>query len=236
MKIVPKETINFQPKPKLPSQNETSFEVNRDRTTMSNIWSGIIFFLNIWTLFTCLLWASLHELPTEVFALIHIVIECILFFEVVMRILIRQCLPTIYENFNLHHMGKRDPTILYMILLMGSFPIMTLYAAISVPNDPSQTTIDFARILLIKLLRSYEIPRAIGKVEEILFYKRFKTLVVVKFIKNFMILLFVTHVFTCAFLLVQSSITNHAIVNLSTSTNSENPFGSGNLFPLKNLI
>lgn len=229
MKILPKETQNFEAKPKVPVQNETSFEVNRNRTTMSNVWSAIIFVLNIWTVFTCLLWASLHELPTDVSALIHVIIECILFFEVVMRILVRSFFPTIYENFNLHHMGKADPTFLYVILLMGSFPIMTLYAAISVPNDPSETTINFARILLIKLLRSYEIPRAIAKVEEILFYKKFKTLVFVKFIKNFMILIFVTHLFTCAWLLVQSSIANHALVDLSASSNLKNPFGNGNL-------
>ena len=230
MKISPQEAQTFQAKPKVPIQNETSFEVNRNRTTMSNVWSGIVFILNIWTVLTCLLWASLHELPTDVSALIHVIIECILFFEIVMRILLRSFLPTIYENFNLHHMGKGDPTFLYIVLFIGSFPFLTLYTAISVPNEASETTSNFARILLIKLLRSYEIPRAIAKVEEILFYKKFKTLVFVKFIKNFMILLFVTHLFTCAWLFVQASVTNHALVDLRASVNSKNPFGNGNLF------
>lgn len=191
---------------------------------MSYLWSILIFLFNIWTVLTTLFWASIHQLPSGVDALFHVLIECILFFEVIVRIFIRICLKEAHDSLNLQHTEKEDRFRIYTLLLIGSFPVLTIYSAVGDFDETSEKTVIFSRILLIKLLRTFEIKRAITKAEEILFYKKFKTLVLVKFIKNLMIIIAVSHLFTCAWLFIQTSVTNHAVI---PEPSDENPFGTG---------
>lgn len=203
-------------------QDGASLEIFKNRSNMSNLWSIIIFVFNIWAILTALLWASLHELPTGISSLFHVLIECVLFFEVIVRIFIRICLKEASDSLNLQHTEKEDRFRVYSILIVGSFPVLTLFLAMGGYDETSEKTVIFSRLLLIKLLRSFEIKRAIIKLEEILFYKKFKTLVLVKFFKNLMIIVLVAHFFSCCWLFIQSSVTNHALV---TDTDPENPFG-----------
>ena len=79
----------------------------------------------------------------------------------------------------------------------------------------------FSRLMLIKVLRAFEIYLTIEKIEEILFYKKFKTLVIVKFIKNFMQIILITHIEVCAFLFVQQiRVTSYTVVG----TDPYNPY------------
>jgi len=203
---------------------DQGLHIYKTHSNMAHYWSLIIFLFNIWVLLTTLLWASLKDLPTDVSALFHVLIECILFFEIIARIILKLFLPSAYGALNLQHVEKKDAFANYILLFISSFPLLTIYISYSHPDtDPHRTTV-YSRVMLIKLLRSFEILRAIRKVEGILFLKKFKALVFVKFIKNLMIILFVSHFFTCGWLFIQTSVTNHALVD---GDSPENPFDTG---------
>lgn len=210
-------------------------ELFKSRSTMSDCWSTVIFLFNIWTVFTSLLWASLHILPSDIGPLIHIVIEVILLFEICTRILLKLFLPEAYDTLNLLHMKKGEGILKFACAFIGSFPIMTLFFALNdVERDPDEISV-YARLLLIKLLRSFEIVRTITKVEEILFYKKFKTLVLVKFFKNIIKILFVTHFFACIFLFIETSVQNHRVIQVHDDTISINITDASNTTQTLNI-
>jgi len=191
---------------------------------MTHYWSFLIFLFNVWALITTLFWASIKELPDDISALFHVLIECVLFFEIVARIILKIFLPGAYYALDLQHVDKKDPFGNYILLFLSSFPLLTIYISYSDPDTDHHKTTVYSRVLLIKLFRSYEIIRAFRKVEGILFLRKFKALVFVKFIKNLFIILFVSHLFTCGWLFIQTSVTNHAVV---PGDSPENPFDTG---------
>jgi len=205
---------------------EHNLRIFKSHSNVSNFWSAFIFVFNVWSLLITLFWASLHDLPSGVSTLFHVAIECILFFEVVIRILLKVFLPEAYNSLNLLHMEKSDTLKSYAFLFAGSFPILTIFTSYKQPDVVSDRIIVFSRLMLLKLLRTYEIKRTISKVEGILFYKKFKALVFVKFLKNVMIIFFVVHVFTCAWIFVQTNFDNHAIID-ETAAGNLNPYDTG---------
>jgi len=222
--------INKERKDNTHIYEEHNLRIFKSHSNVSNFWSAFIFTFNIWTLLITLFWASLHDLPNGVSTLFHVAIECALFFEIIVRMLLKIFLPEAHGSLNLLHMEKNDTWRDYTILFVGSFPILTIFTAIKDPNVISDKIILFSRLMLIKLLRSYEIKRTIDKVEGILFYKKFKALVFAKFFKNLMIIIFVVHVFTCAWVFVQMNLNNHAVIDSSSTLN---PFDTGKKESLK---
>ena len=167
---------------------------------MSLSWSAMIFIFNMYILFTILYHFSVGDLPTEGILLYEVAMETILFTEVALRIGLKKFAPDSYADLNLMHVLKEDSYKIYALIMVGSIPWITIYTSIDDPSDTDKAV--FSRLACMKLLRCFEIWRILSRVEEVLFYKKFKTLVFVKFAKNIVYVLMITHIVTCAWILV----------------------------------
>ena len=192
------------------------------------IWSILILILNIWTLFSSIFWFSVLSHPLSVLLFIEITIECIIFFEILCRLYLRIWFSEPYESLNLLHTNKKDGVWVFVILLISSFPIITLNVAINgaeTSENKSEEILSYLYIL--KILRSFEISRALSKIEEKLFYKKFKTLIFIKFLINLMYVLVIMHISTCSWLFVSG--TDQKIVRIY-GNNPYNPFKQSRVF------
>ncbi len=192
-------------------REEQNNEIFKDRTWISLIWSISVFFFNIYTLFTIIYWISIAEMPSGFSIFVDLAFETLLLVDILLRVLIRCFSKEFYDGLNLIHTQKDDGWKRFVFTFVGSLPIMIIYSA----NDNSSKNIQevFARLLAFKFLRCFETLRALARTEEILFYKRFRTLVFVKYFKNVMIVLFITHLTTCAWLLVEKTNGNAKSLN-----------------------
>lgn len=170
---------------------------------MSISWSFMIFMFNMYILFTILFHFAIGALPKDGILFFEIAMETILVTEVLLRLGLKKFAPESYDNLNLMHVIKDDSYKVYALIMIGSIPWITIYSAISNPSD--SVTAVFSRIASMKLLRCFEIWRILSRVEEVLFYKKFKTLVVVKFAKNIVYVLMITHFVTCLWILVEET-------------------------------
>ncbi len=192
--------------------------------TVSNIWSMFTLFANIWTLFSVILWFSAKDHPQTGVLFIEIIIECYLLFEVFARILIRVFASSYYESLQLQHIRKNDRYIIFALVIVGSAPIMSIFAGLKDPTAFDDDIEIFSRFLLLKLLRAFEIRRAFIRVGDGLFYKNFKLLVLFKFAKNFTYIVFITHLSTCGWLMVNILVNNDKTIE---GTSSLNPLNQG---------
>lgn len=192
--------------------------------TVSNIWSLFTLFANIWTLFSVILWFSAKDHPQTGVLFIEIVIECYLIFEVFARILVKVFASSYYESLQLQHIRKNDSYIIFALVIVGSAPIMSIFAGLKDPNSYEDNIDVFSRFLLLKLLRAFEIRRAFVSIGEGLFYKNFKLLVLFSFAKHLTYIIFITHLSTCGWLMVNILVDNDKTIE---GTSSLNPLNQG---------
>ena len=190
---------------------EENHDIFRDRTWISLIWSTLVFFFNNYTLFTVIYWISIAEMPTCFTTFLSLACETLLLVDILLRVMIRCFSKEFYDGLNLIHTTKQDDWKLLTLLVVGSAPILIIYQGVNNSSENSQQI--FSRLMALKLLRCFEILRALARTEEILFYRRFKTLVLVKFIKNIMYVLFITHLTTCGWLLVEETHGNQKLLH-----------------------
>jgi len=187
--------------------------------TMSSFWSFLTLLANVWTLFSVILWFSSNDRPDTGVLFIEIIIECYLLFEIFARILIRIFVPKFYESLKLKHIRKDDGLLVFVLLVFGSVPIMSLFDGVKSDSSYEEQVKVFTRLLLLKLLRSFEIRRAFVRVNEELFYKDFKILVFFKFAQNLIYVIFITHLSTCGWLFVNIIVNNDKAIEGSSSSN-----------------
>lgn len=208
------------------SEEEPNSLKYKKNSSMTNVWSIIIFILNIWILFFAIFWFSVNTHPDGVQLFLAIIIEWILFFEVLSRLILRIFFPDSYKNLNLLHVRKNDSFWIFTILLITSFPLVSLNIFVS-GVDPVKSNSVISYLLILKILRCFEIQRSLTKLEETLFYKKFKTLLLIKCIMNFTYVLLITHVSTCSWLFVSQIST----VGIPIPTgNSNNPFNDSKFY------
>lgn len=228
MKIVP-ELLNDNgslPPVQLNPYDYLPNEEHNHGPIIPKIWSVLIFILNIWTLFSTILWFSAKDHPRGFLIAFEILVELILFFEAFARVIIRIVKPQEYANLNLYHITKNDGFWIMLPLMLGSMPIYTIYSGVSGQLDDSEGISVFSRLLALKILRTFEIWRALSKIEEILFYSQFKTLIFVKFVINFIYVLLITHLSTCSWLFLETTFSGEPMILGKSSTN---PYASGKL-------
>lgn len=228
MKIVPEVIVEDQSLPAF-QLNPYDYIPNEEHNYGSitpKIWSILVFALNIWTLFSTILWFSAKDHPDGFLFVFEVLVELTLFFEALTRVIIRVFRPQDYENLNLYHTTKNDGLWVMLLLVFGSIPIYTIYRGVRDHVDDTDGISLFSRLLAIKILRTFEIWRTLSKIEEILFYSQFKTLIFVKFVINFIYVLLITHVSTCSWLFLETTFSGQPMILGNSPTN---PFASGNL-------
>jgi len=207
--------------------------------TVSNFWSFVTLLANVWTLFSVILWFSSNDRPDTGVLFIEIIIECYLLFEIFARILIRICVPKFYESLKLKHIRKDDGLLVFVLLVFGSVPIMSLFDGVKNDSSYEEQVKVFTRLLLLKLLRSFEIRRAFVRVSEELFYKDFKILVLFKFAKNLTYIIFITHLSACGWLFVNIIVNNDKTIEGSSASNflnQDKPYFTRNNMQDENLF
>lgn len=180
-----------------------NFNRNKKSSIMSIVWTALIFILNIWILFYTIFWFSFISHPESVVLYIAIIIEWILAVEVLLRIFLRVFFSSTYRNFGVLHIDKKDGFFTFAVLVISSFPIISLNIIINGTN-PEESDDVFSYLLILKLLRCFEIQRVLSKLEEMLFYKKFKTLVMVKCVMNLLYIILLTHISACLWLFVSA--------------------------------
>ena len=199
--------------------NEPNMGIFKSKALTSLTWSILFFALNIFNLFACIFWFSIHQGPAGLMYPFALVIEYLMFFEVIFRIVLRIFSPHAYANLNLLHAGKQDGFWTFVVLFIGSFPVLTLDNIVGGEYNQDDDVISY--LIILKVLRCFEIHRVLTKLEETLFYKKFKTLIFIKFLMNFTYVLLITHISICSWLLIDR------IPQIRISmpgTNPHNPF------------
>ena len=201
-------------------EEEPNSDFNHKRSKMSFIWSIIIFLLNIWILFSSIFWFSVQNHPDGVMLFIELTIEWIMFSEVIFRFLIRMFFLDVYKDLDLLHVRKKPKVWDFIVLIISSFPFLSLDISIyGIESEEGRRF--FSYLIILKVLRCFEIQTVLSKLEETLFYKKFKTLILIKFLMNFTYVLLITHISTCSWLFIDR--THH--VRISMPGNSPyNPF------------
>jgi hypothetical protein len=182
---------------------EHSNNIFKSGTWGSLIWSLSIFLFNIYTIFLTIYWISIAEMPSEATVYAELAFEYFLLADLIIRVILHLISKKQYDRLKLIHTSKEDNWKIFLITFVGSFPMLTLYLGIGNTSETTQAI--FSRLLSFKLLRSFEVLRAISKTEDVLFYKKFTTLVHVKFLKNVMTVLLLTHITVCGWLLIQET-------------------------------
>jgi len=199
--------------------NEPNMGIFKNKALTSLTWSILFFALNIFNLFACIFWFSIHQGPTDLMYFFALVIEYLMFFEVIFRIFLRIFSPHAYANLNLLHAGKQDGFWTFVLLFIGSFPVLTLDNIVGGEYNEDDDVISY--LIILKVLRCFEIHRVLTKLEETLFYKKFKTLIFIKFLMNFTYVLLITHISICSWLLIDR--TPQIRISMP-GTNPHNPF------------
>lgn len=216
-RVVRKATI--APGYKYTNSNNRADEL-RTRSILSVIWSTIVFILNTYILFTVIYWISVGIMPSGTIIFFEVAMEVFLLIELGLRVLYLKISRRAFESLNLLHTRDQDGVFVFLLLLVSNIPLVMIYSGIH--NTSSKVQSIFSRIMVLKLLRCFEILRTFERVEEILFYKKFKTLIIVKSVKNFVSLLLTAHILTCGWLLIGST---HAVdIYQGIETNEHNPY------------
>ena len=218
----------FGSEKKLYLRNEFQPEEFTNNSMVSEIWSWSVIILNIFTYYGVIFWASTNSEFNVSVLMIAILVECVLFCELIVRMILRCLLPFGWKMLNLHHTDNNDGKLIFLILFLGSLPILTGYAAIKDPTQADQHFDIVSKLLLTKFLRAFEVQRATRKIEAALFYKNYNQLVVFRILKSIVLDVLIVHISTCSWLYV-TSLTNQAII---PGEGSHNPFktSSNNVF------
>ena len=199
--------------------DEPNMGIFKTKAVTSLAWSVLFFGLNIFNLFACIFWFSIHQGPTGLMYFFALVIEYLMFFEVIFRIVLRIFSPNAYTHLNLLHAGKQDGFWTFVLLFISSFPVLTLDIIIGGLYNADDDITSY--LIILKVLRCFEIHRVLTKLEETLFYKKFKTLIFIKFLMNFTYVLLITHISICSWLLIDR--TPQMRISMP-GTNPHNPF------------
>lgn len=145
------------------------------------------------------------------------------------RLILRTCNREVLAGLKLYHVRMTDGFISLLLLFIGSFPQLTFYYLL----DSYFTVIDlfdpiYSFLLAIKILRAIELTRYIDKVQEKLFYRTTKALILIKFLVNIGLILLITHTAVSAFMFIEK-IHPKSKGPHSWSTNEANPFREGKL-------
>ncbi len=172
----------------------------------SFIWSTLVFLLNGYILFSVILWVSVDGLPSGNALFVEIVIEILLLSEFLIRILLGLFNKEVLYGLQLYHVRMKDGFIRLFVLFLGTIPQLTIYYLLNAYIEAIDLFDQvYSFLLAIKLLRVYELSRYIDKVQEKLFYRTTKALILIKFLVNISLILLITHAATSAFLFVEKT-------------------------------
>jgi hypothetical protein len=164
-------------------------------------------------------------LPDGALLFFEIMVEFLLLAEIAMRIAFRVISQRLFKKIPLFHCNPDDGFILLLIILIASVPQHTLYSYLGNFNLININDSLWSYLLAFKLLRSFEIMRYFEKLQEILFYKKTRALILMKLLENTGIIVFITHGACCAWLFIQKT-NNVYYTPYPWSTNPENPFAT----------
>lgn len=171
------------------------------RLNFVNIWGAVVFIFNCYTVNSAGFWASAQGFPTDAALFFEITIELILFFEIIARIILRKWFSESYAKFKLIHAESTDTIKWLCFIFLVSFPIYCTII-IAMGYEDAQTGFGIQNyFLLIKICRVIEIVRAFQKLRENLFFRNFKSIVILKTIQNVAIALYATHLAAVAWLI-----------------------------------
>lgn len=221
---------NLQDESKSSYKTSVADKVLKTPPLFSVSWSVTVLLFNIWTLFSTIFWICVEYNPGNPIIFVEVLIESTLLFECLARTLLKIFMKKGHDDLNLYHSNDKDRIWVMIIIIIGSSPIHAIYTGLENSGYPQKDFRFLSRVLAIKLLRSFEIRRTFRKVEEILFYQKFRILVLVKFVMNSLIVLLITHMATCSWLLFEIEFTGEPVIH---GQNPNNPFASSK--NLKNL-
>ena len=214
------EEFDSEKKPYL--RNELQPEEFTNNSMVSEIWSWSVLILNVFTYYGIIFWASTNSDFNVAVLIFAILVECFLFIELIVRIILRCFLPFGWKMLNLHHTNNNDGKLTFLILFLGSLPILTGYAAVIDPTETNEYFSFVSKVLLTKFLRAFEVQRATRKIEAALFFKNYSQLILFRVLKAIVLNVLIVHISTCSWLYV-TSLQNQAIVS---GINYKNPYAT----------
>jgi hypothetical protein len=167
----------------------------------SLIWSILVFSFNSYILLTNIYWVCTGQMPGQNQMFFDVTVEVILITELLIRVFLKWKLPKHYPELNFLHVRYHKGFQNWAVSLIGSIPIVMIYQAVGSTNAKL-----FARLMSIKFLRCFEIWYTVQKAEEILFYRKFSLLLILKFMKDVSQLFVITHFAACFWILSQSEV------------------------------
>ena len=172
------------------------------------VWSFCILFFNVWTAFSQLFWPSVKGWPANEILFLELIVEFILFIDIVTRIVLFRFFSEIYKNMELIHADKKDTFTLLCILFIASFPQLTLFTILGRFYDLDLENGNLMFLIFLKLLRIAEISRCSQKLEKIFTFRSTKWLITIKLILLVFWLIYLLHVAACAWMFINKKTTD----------------------------
>ena len=172
--------------------------------SLSIYWSFIIAVANFWTVFSVLFSAGTSAAPSGVPLVVEVVFETILFLEVIARLLLKRFFSKTYDNLKLTHKGLKDSYLLLVFLLIISFPGVTLCYIITNGDNSGLGISIVSYVMLLKLLRAFEIIRFHATLQEMLFFKEVRWIIFMKLAENLVLIFWIVHVLSCIWMISQN--------------------------------
>ena len=170
---------------------------------LSIYWSFTVALGNFWILFSVLFSAATSGKPQGVALAIELAVEAILFLEVLARLILKKYFPRTYNSLRLTHKGPRDSYLLLIFLLIISFPGTVAWYLIDPDGKSGDLAYIMAYIMLLKLLRAYELMRFHMTLQEMLFFKEVRWIIFMKLVENVVLIFWIAHVLACIWMIAQ---------------------------------
>ncbi len=218
--------IQLEAKNKQKNTKFESYGLEKLDATTSLVWSSLVFILNVYTLFSVILWFSVDGLPIGNALYFEILVEILLLGEIILRICFKFYNKVLFSNINLYHSDKSDSSWRVWMVLIASITQLTFFNFFNNFFTMDKYERLYSYLLAIKLLRSFEIVRYIERIQEKLFYRTTKALIFINLVYNVGLAILITHMASNAFLFIEKT-HPHSHGPESHSKNPLNPFREG---------
>jgi hypothetical protein len=176
--------------------------------------------------FSVIFWMASDGLPQASGLFVEIVLEFLLLSEILMRLSYRIGIRSLFENLRTYHCNPNDSITWLVVCLIASIPQNTIYSALARFDLLDAENQGLTFLLAFKLIRAIpEIKRYITKLEEHMFYGNTKALIFMKCVENVGIIIFITHIASSVFLLIDK-LSDHEPENVPSYV-EYNPYGNG---------
>ena len=177
--------------------------VKKTLTSYEFYWSFFVFACHLLSVFAVTFWIGMVTYPNNLHLALFITIESILFFDFLFKSLITISPYRKLQFYWIFDFSHWIGWLYFLINLLCSFP-QTLLLSLLSKREVIQMERDdtYNLLLLIKLGSLWDMQSFVNEVRQRLVFLNFKIIVLLKFVENLILLIFVTHIGGCVWTLV----------------------------------